>query len=165
MILTDGRGSRMKARNERRKRTAKCPMCGELFSPQGLNGHLRFTHGMRGDEMRQQQGAAVIAGGVAERSRHTRDLIAELETIRAKLNELRPKAEKSDGWGGHTPDGAITDACEALEARELEVRNEIRKLQGKPPLAWTTVRRSTFWGPRESVELVEQPQDETLEHE
>jgi hypothetical protein len=150
----------MRARIERRKRTAKCPECGEFFSPQGLHGHLKYTHGLRGEEMKQQQAAAVLAGGVVERAHHTRELITELETIRKKLKELRPQRRTGDGWGNYTTDGAISDACDALEARELEVRNEIRKLEGKPPLVLKLVKKRGFWSSSESLELVEQPPDE-----
>lgn len=36
-----------------RLKTKPCPRCGELFSPQGLWGHLRITHKLDSDEARQ----------------------------------------------------------------------------------------------------------------
>jgi hypothetical protein len=147
----------MREKHERRKRTAKCPKCGELFSPQGLNGHLRFTHGLGGDEMKQQQEAAVIVAGVTERARRTAELVRQLRDLQAQRLELSKPDERDEN------DDAYRDCASALDAAVLEVRNEIRKLQDKPPLV-AVQRRSlgeqVFGGSH--TELVEQGPDGEL---
>ena len=53
-----------------------CPECGEEYSPQGMYGHLRMGHGLRGDELEetyeqtQEQGDTTgTAGGDTDRGK------------------------------------------------------------------------------------------------
>jgi len=46
-----------------RTKDKECPLCGEMFSSQGLNGHLRFTHGLTGEEAENAYREAVPVGG------------------------------------------------------------------------------------------------------
>lgn len=124
----------MIARGERRKRSAKCPQCGKLFSPQGLNGHLRFHHKTGGDEVTRQVAEATVTAGLIERVEHTQELVQRLLNAR--------KMRKLLGEPGQDDVGA-RDCCEALEARELEILNEIRKLEGKRPLV-PAVQRDAY---------------------
>lgn len=121
----------MRSDNEYRKRTALCPECGKFFSPQGLNGHLRFNH-RRGEEaVKTATKKAVISGGIAARARTTMELVDQLKQILEKKRELA-ELEDDDFFSGD--DGAGNDARTALELSERELRNELRKLSGAKPL-------------------------------
>lgn len=115
----------MRAKTERRARTARCPECGEYFSPQGLSGHLRFTHGIKGREVKQKMSGASVATGVAERSRQTLDLVAQIKAVQQELQELASQGSLF----GFFKDETLEDCKAALRDRELELRNEIRKMR------------------------------------
>ena len=121
----------MRARTERRKRTAQCPDCGEYFSPQGLSGHLRFKHDMEARDVKQAVEDAGVAGGIRERTDATMGFIRQLQEIRAERDKL---TQQVDAFIADT-DGLLDDCVEALDAQELDVRNQLRKQQGKEPLA------------------------------
>jgi len=135
----------MEARTERRKRSAKCPQCGRLFSPQGLNGHLRFHHKTGGDEVTRQVAEATVTAGLVERVEHTQELVQQLVNARKMRALLGAESSQDDG---------ARDCCEALKERELEIRNEIRKLGGKPPLV---PGEPSWWDG--SIEYVEEKAD------
>lgn len=46
-----------------RTKDKECPICGEMYSSQGLSGHLRFTHGLTGKEMKNTYREVVPVGG------------------------------------------------------------------------------------------------------
>jgi hypothetical protein len=121
----------MRSERESRKRTALCPECGKYFSAQGLNGHLRFTHGKGVKAVKTAQKKAVISGGIAQRARATMELVEQLKQILAKKLEL---AELDDSDGFFEDEGAAQDARVALELSERELRNELRKLSGAKAL-------------------------------
>lgn len=118
-----------RAERETRKRSARCPECGKYFSPQGMNGHLRFTHKQGIETMQKTKSRSVISGGIAARARHAAALVEQLQSIRAK------KAELGGGGWFDEADDAMDDARAALEQSERELRGELRKLAGKAPLA------------------------------
>ena len=93
-------------------------MRAEFFSPQGLPGHLKYTHGLRDEEMKQEQAAVAAARGVAERAEAMLALITQLKAIRQEKAELLKEADES-----------LRERVDALEARELDIRNELRKLE------------------------------------
>jgi hypothetical protein len=126
----------MRHKNETRKRSARCPECGQFFSPQGLNGHLRFHHGQEGKTVKTAQKEAVIAGGIAERARVTMELVRQLKQVREQKLELEKFADEDDGddlFGGE-PDQAMADAIAALTLSEKELSAELRKASGRNDL-------------------------------
>jgi hypothetical protein len=72
--------------------------------------------------VKRQLQEATVTAGLAERVRQTQGLVQDLLNARKTRELLGPKERQDDG---------ARDCCEALEARELEIRNEIRKLEGK----------------------------------
>lgn len=126
-----------RARGEARRRTKVCPECGKAFSPQGLNGHLRFKHGLEGQAVTQQTEAATVtvADGLAERTDITVGLIDRLKGVRREMENLPQRGFFADEDGC---DEAMDDCLAALQLRELEIRNEVRKLSGRPALRRTT---------------------------
>jgi hypothetical protein len=124
----------MRPRNETRKRSARCPECGQFFSPQGLNGHLRFHHGQEGTTVKTAQREAVIAGGIAERAKATMELVRQLKQVREQKLELVQLAEDDGGDLFAEADEAMADAVAALTLSEQELRAELRKAanRGEP---------------------------------
>jgi hypothetical protein len=120
----------MLPRNETRKRSARCPECGQYFSPQGLNGHLRFHHGQEGETVKTAQKEAVISGGIAERAKTTMELVRQLKQVREQKAEVEELA--TDSWGAE--DEAMSDALAALTLSEQELRAELRKASGRDQL-------------------------------
>lgn len=110
-----------------RKRTARCPHCREMFSPQGLLGHLRFKH--QAPVASATAKAVTRVTGVRDRSQWTLELIKELEALGSERKELEAERAKQ-----RDPDGTLADCIDALKDRELEVRNELRRQQGRAPL-------------------------------
>ena len=56
-------------------KTRRCPECGEFFSPQGLGGHLRFSHGADLAESRE------LAAKAAEEEQDTSEASVTGEPI------------------------------------------------------------------------------------
>lgn len=141
-----------RAKREVRKRTRVCPECQELFAPQGLNGHLRWKHGLEVEAVKAQTEAATVtvADGLAERADVTTELVNQLNGIQTEISKLPPST--GGFWDNPKCDGSVEDCRTALQDRELEIRNEIRKLSGKRPLKRTTKRG---WLGRTTDELVE----------
>ena len=79
---------------------------------------MKYTNGLRGEEMKQQQAAVVAARGVAESAEAMLALITQLKAIRQEKVELLKEEDKS-----------LRERVDALEARELDIRNELRKLE------------------------------------
>lgn len=152
-----------RAERETRKRTRVCPECGEHFSPQGLNGHLRFKHGLEGEAVKEQTEVATVtvAEGIRDRTDATVGLIDRLKGIRREIAKIA-ESPVQEGLFHSEPDEAMQDCLAALEERELEIRNEIRKLTGKPPLKRGT--RPVWGGLLGSEEaLVPEDEGETLD--
>lgn len=138
----------VKQQRKPRMRTAKCPICGERFSPQGVAGHLRFVHALEGKNMNKERQAALAGGvgGVLERARKTRELLAELKAIREERDELRKRRPENDRLAGASAavkreQQVCDDALAMLEGEALDLHNEIRALHGQKPL----VRRDRSW--------------------
>lgn len=68
--------------------------------------------------MKQQQAAVVAARGVAERAEVTLALITQLRAIRQEKALVLKQEDES-----------LHDCVDALEARELDIHNELRKLE------------------------------------
>ena len=95
----------------KRNKTVKCPQCQKRLSPQGLNGHLRFVHGL---------GAKAASATVASAPR--RDTT---EVLMEKMAEL---AKQSDRLGAiieyQTSRAGIRHRLVELVARLSEVRRQ-----------------------------------------
>jgi len=115
---------------ERRKRSAQCPECGKHFSPQGLNGHLRFNHGQGAATVTKTKEKAQRVGAIASRATQTMQLTQQLKQLR----EQRKQVEEMDESGLFSADKAVTAAKAALNRSEHELVNELRKLAGQAPL-------------------------------
>jgi hypothetical protein len=74
-------------------------------------------------EARAQHNVAVVAAGLTERVNHTRELIRLARQVHEELGRLKAIAPRDPAVAGH---------CSALEAREVEIRNELRKMQSRP---------------------------------
>lgn len=46
-----------------RTQDKECPICGEMYSSQGLSGHLKFSHGLKGQELENTYREVVPVGG------------------------------------------------------------------------------------------------------
>jgi len=64
-----------------RKQTVTCPKCHKRFSPQGLNGHMRFVHGLGAEE-------AAKAVAKAPKADDSTAVIAKLEQRVEDLEEM-----------------------------------------------------------------------------
>lgn len=118
----------MLPRNETRKRSARCPECGQFFSPQGLNGHLRFHHGQEGETVKTAQKEAVISGGIAERAKTALELVRQLKQVHEERLGLE---KKRDDWD---EDSVLENAIATLKHAEKELSDELRKASGRDQL-------------------------------
>lgn len=132
----------VRIQRETRKRTRVCPECKELFSPQGLNGHLRFKHKLEGEAVKEHAEAAMVTvtDGITERVDTTMGLIDRLNAIRGHIEGLPQQSLFGDR------DETVDDCLVALKRREHECRNEIRKLAGKPLIEWVEPTKSLWDG-------------------
>jgi len=145
----------MRPRNETRKRSARCPECGQFFSPQGLNGHLRFHHGQEGETVKTAQKEAVIAGGIAERAKTAMELVRQLKQVREQRRELEEEIE--DDWG---TDEAMADAIATLKRAEKELSDELRKASGRDQLPKKKGFLDTLFSSDEGAESESESEDE-----
>lgn len=79
-----------------RAKTARCPECGEKYSPQGLVGHLRFHHGKGVKNVKTAQRKAVSASRKTAQATETLTLAKHLREIGKEIEEvdsLFPNAE------------------------------------------------------------------------
>jgi len=131
-----------------RKKTAQCPECGEFFSPQGLKGHLRYQHQLGGE-------AAVMAKAADEGQQRTFpekaarnvQLVTQLRAIRREREALEQALAGAPGANDSLfkpePDPVLVDCIHSLRQREVELVNEIRRLDGRPTVELRTER--SFW--------------------
>jgi hypothetical protein len=108
------------------KKMVKCPHCSKRLSRQGLNGHLRFVHGVGAADVR----ATMKHGTVEDRAGRVLELMRRLKEIRAQSTELKKDRESFDTWwaedrGKNAANAAFAKAFENLEAEILE---ELRNL-------------------------------------
>lgn len=115
-----------------------------------------FKHNEEGTMVGKQVAeASLSSGGSRERADATVGLINRLKEIQSEIENL-PAVQ--DSWFSE-PNEAMADCLAALKERELEIRNDIRKLAGKRPLRRT--ERPVWWGGTEEA-LVED-EGETLD--
>ena len=103
-----------------RKTAVKCPRCSKRLSRQGLNGHLRFVHGVGAEDVR----ATMRQGTVEDRASRVLELIQRLKEIR----EQRKAAEEDWWWaadkGERETREVVAKTCENLESEILaELQN------------------------------------------
>lgn len=108
------------------KKMVKCPHCSKRLSLQGLNGHLRFVHGVGAEGVR----ATMRQGTVEDRAARVLELMQRLKEIRAQRNELKDSRHPLDVW--MFPDKGKDEAkaafAKAFEKLETEILGELRNL-------------------------------------
>lgn len=111
------------------KKIVACPKCSRRLSLQGLNGHLRFAHGVGADRV----AATMVQGTVEERAARVLELLRRFKEIRQQRQELRRTGRRSDGSGERGTAGkkdAVHEAFEqAFERLESEIVQELRSLE------------------------------------
>ncbi len=101
------------------KAMVKCPQCSKRLSRQGLNGHLRFVHGIGAEDLRPTMRQAPVE-----------DRAARVLELIQRLGEVRKKREAIDDWWWPAEEGedesrkVSIQACDSMEAEILsELRN------------------------------------------
>jgi len=111
------------------KKIVACPQCSRRLSLQGLNGHLRFVHGVGADRV----AATMERGTLEDRAARTLELMRRLKEIRQQRLELGKLPRRADAAGEHKPGqkrDAVHDAFEqAFERLEKEIVQELRGLE------------------------------------
>lgn len=101
-----------------REKTEECPVCGEMFSPQGLSGHLRMAHGVNTvDELREDD-EAKERDAVMQESQQTITLVDKLSAIGQKREEV----EKWDRSNLFQKDEGANEFLDALDGLEEKIR-------------------------------------------
>src|SRR5690348_14970333 len=78
-----------------RQKTVRCPKCNKRLSPQGLNGHLRFVHGVGSAEASKSVARAPRQSGREPAVARLEDRIDELEgRFEGLLETLQNEAEE-----------------------------------------------------------------------
>lgn len=108
------------------KKMVKCPHCSKRLTLQGLNGHLRFVHGIGAKDVK----AAMREGTVEDRAARVLELVKRLKEIRAQRSELKDPRHPLNAW--MFPDSGTDDAREAFvnafKKLEAEILQELRNL-------------------------------------
>lgn len=142
-----------------RAKSVKCPQCGKRLSPQGLNGHLRFVHGVAPNEAtktvsrapRQAEADTALVDRLEERVRSLEEQLEAVydhfaETARegsnpaamrrrlvaliAELKEVRrQRSDKEWNVLDWGPDNKRV--IESLDQVEAQIRQEIAELAEK----------------------------------
>lgn len=104
-----------------RAKTEECPVCGDMFSPQGLSGHLRMAHGVNTvDELREDEGASE-RDAVVKESQQTITLVDKL----SEVGDKREQIEEWDKSGLFVRDEGAKELGEALDKLEKEIRERL----------------------------------------
>lgn len=104
-----------------REKTEECPVCGEMFSPQGLSGHLRMAHGVNTvDELREDDGAGE-RDAVMQESQQTITLVDKLSAV----GEKRDEVEKWDRSDIFRKDEGANEFLDALDGLEEKIRRRL----------------------------------------
>jgi len=108
------------------KKLVKCPHCSRRLSLQGLNGHLRFVHGVGAEDVR----ATMKAGTVEDRAARVLELMQRLKEIRTQRAELKKQSESYDAWAFPDKDNEAANAAfaKAFARLEAEILEELRNL-------------------------------------
>jgi len=121
-----------------REKTEECPVCGDMFSPQGLAGHLRMAHGVNTvDEVEQDQGSRKRDEVVRE-SQQTFTLVDTL----SEIGNQREEIEEKDRTGLFLRDEGANEFLGALQELEREVRARLRD-EGDTPQETVALKEKT----------------------
>src|SRR5258706_13806364 len=84
-----------------RRKSVKCPECGKHLSPQGLNGHLRFVHGIGATEASKAVSRAPRrADPVAAASSMDARMVALEEQVAAIIDHFAEGAQSENSPSG-----------------------------------------------------------------
>jgi CelD/BcsL family acetyltransferase involved in cellulose biosynthesis len=107
-----------------REKTETCPECGGEFTPQGLAGHLRMSHGLDASDLSDIREKHKEALTLADRKQRTLDLIDDLQECKQKRKQIGELDEGGTFWN----DKSSSEAEEALEKLIDDIRAELRRL-------------------------------------
>jgi len=111
------------------KKLVACPQCSRRLTLQGLNGHLRFVHGVGADRV----AATMDRGSVEDRAARVLELMRRFKEIRQQRDELRKAGKRADAASEGKPArkaDAVPDAFErAFDRLEGEILQELRSLE------------------------------------
>ena len=108
------------------KKMVNCPHCSKRLTRQGLNGHLRFVHGIGAEGVK----ATMKEGTVEDRAARVLELMKRLKEIREQRRELKDDRHPVDAW--MFPDRGRDETREAFvkafKNLEAEILQELRNL-------------------------------------
>jgi len=111
------------------KRMVACPQCSRRLTFQGLNGHLRFVHGVGAERV----AATMRQGTVEDRAARVLELMRRFKEIRQQREEIRKEGKRSDGGADGQEARKADNAREAFEHAfdrlEGEIVQELRSLE------------------------------------
>lgn len=170
-----------------------CPECGEEYSPQGMYGHLRMGHGLRGEDLERTYEEAQTGSNPTEEADHQPNLtdLPEVSTStgedREAADDRKPverdqTAERSDRVSEAVD--RLRRAKQRLHTAKQETGSEVEKERESPGVIGkllgvnllgqksteTTVERTEAERElcrecRKEVEAAERELEKALEHE
>jgi hypothetical protein len=132
----------------KREKTVKCPQCQKRLTPQGLNGHLRFVHGIGAEAASTAVATApradtmdLLIQKMAELTKQSDNLgaVIEWQTSRAgirrrivelvkELSEVRKQKDAKDWDANFFGSAEEKEIFAALEQVERDLLNEMATL-------------------------------------
>ncbi|HTT67035.1 MAG TPA: hypothetical protein VMF70_03310 [Gemmatimonadales bacterium] len=111
------------------KKIVACPQCSRRMTLQGLNGHLRFVHGVGADRV----AATMLVGTVEDRAARVLELLRRFKEIRQQRDDLakarkRPEAAR-EGPALRKQDAVHEAFGRAFDNLEAEILQQLRSLE------------------------------------
>jgi len=131
-----------------RTKDKECPVCGEMYSSQGLSGHLRFTHGLTGKEMENTYRQVVPVGGDKYEKKSDAEkpgAVADNQVLDAlrrisllkRMKESANRENHSEGgvldreieslFGGSPGERVVREAKQTIEEKLKKARKDYRE--------------------------------------
>lgn len=109
-----------------RKKTEECPLCGEMFSPQGLDGHLRMAHQADPGKVKNMMNGA-DGEGLTEEPEADQVLycIRQMKKCRRTMEEL----DELDRSNLLRRDKSVREAKDTLAELERKYRDRLEALR------------------------------------
>lgn len=116
---------------KKREQTERCPLCGDKFSPQGLDGHLRMGHNV---DPKEVLGAGPSSeDGTDDTTWKRMDQVFHLVDRIKECREKREEIEELDRSNFMRNDLSCQEAIEQLEELERELRSKLEKIREEGP--------------------------------